>query len=117
MIYRLSSSYKQIDSPLPKTRPFRVSIFWNSIFFDFIVRPEISVPSAATAIEGHNVDIYFIVTAANPAANVTWRGPPNTILSSGPQLTLSSVNRNQGGAYTCTASNGISPNATKATNL
>ena len=85
--------------------------------FDFIVRPEVSVTSPITALEGDNVNFRCTVTAANPTASVMWRGPSNTVLSSSPLLTLNSVNRNQVGEYTCIASNGISPNARKTTFL
>ena len=85
--------------------------------FDFIVRPEISVTSPATALEGDNVNFHCTVTAANPLATVMWLGPTTKVLSSGPHLTLNSVNRNQGGEYSCIASNGISPNASKTAYL
>jgi len=108
-------SYKAIFACVPYNTVGRG--LSKNITLDIQVRPEVSVTSPITALEGDNVNFRCTVTAANPTASVMWRGPSNTVLSSSPLLTLNSVNRNQVGEYTCIASNGISPNARKTTFL
>ena len=85
---------------------------------DFIVPPQISTSSAIAAVEGHRVVLHCNVTAANPAANVTWHSPTGAELqNTNGRILLPSVNRNQNGVYTCQASNGVGSVAIKTTYL
>ena len=66
------------------------------------------MPSTMTVTEGETVTLFCNVTAANPAANITWLNHANLpIPNTNGRTQLSSINRNQNGVYTCQASNGV----------
>ena len=81
-----------------------------------IVRPEISIASKTSAVEGQDVVLYCKIIASNPLANISWLNPDGKeIFSANGTVYFQSVNRKQNGLYYCLASNGIGSVASKAT--
>ena len=96
-----------------------INFGWKTFhLIHFIVRPEISIPSAIATLEGRDVVLHCNVIAANPRANLTWRSPTGFgIASVNGTVLLQSVNRRQHGEYICLASNGVGSVASKSTYL
>lgn len=59
--------------------------------------------------EGETATLICKLTVANPNTNITWRwfktGRPNSVLHTGPNYTISNIQRAKSGPYSCTASN------------
>ena len=64
-------------------------------------------------IEEHTATFVCILTAANPNTGIMWKwiktDSPNTALYSGPSsnYTISNVQRDKRGSYSCTATNSV----------
>lgn len=78
-----------------------------------IDRPEVTsiLSSPYIVEEGQTVSLSCAVIDANPNTNITWRWfrtdrPYNTLFY-GPNYTVSNIQRNMSGSYTCTARNSV----------
>ena len=68
-----------------------------------------SYPRNHTVIEGSNLILQCVVTAANPLPNITWHNAltRNTEISNRGRLNFVNISRDQSGRYYCVATNGI----------
>lgn len=59
--------------------------------------------------EGKTATMECRVTAANPSSSIVWRwyktDNPSDVLHNGPYLSISNIQRNRSGSYSCIASN------------
>ncbi|XP_078319168.1 muscle, skeletal receptor tyrosine-protein kinase-like [Crassostrea virginica] len=64
-----------------------------------------------TVKEGQTATLMCIVTDANPNTGITWRwiraDSPNVIFHTGPNFTISNIQREISGSFNCTASNSV----------
>lgn len=64
--------------------------------------------SPHTVNESQNATLSCVVAAANPSANITFRGPTNqTIVHTQGTAVLRNRSRDDAGTYSCIADNGI----------
>ncbi|ESO98021.1 hypothetical protein LOTGIDRAFT_174458 [Lottia gigantea] len=79
------------------------------ISVEILYPPSVSTPqSPYSIIESTPLTIPCIVTSNPVPNNYTWSGP-NNLIQSQQNLTISSINRDQTGQYTCTVSNIMIP--------
>ncbi|CAH3130640.1 unnamed protein product, partial [Porites lobata] len=70
---------------------------------------DMSYPRNHTVIEGSNLILQCVVTAANPLPNITWYNARarNTEISNSSSLNFINISRDRSGRYYCVARNGI----------
>ena len=80
---------------------------------DLTDKPEVrsSITNPYKVIEGHTATLVCILTAANPNTGIRWKwiktDSPNTPLHNGPNYTISNIQRDKRGSYSCTATNSV----------
>ena len=70
-----------------------------------------SLSSPYRVREGQTASLSCAVTDANPNTGITWRwtktNSPNTVLHSGPNYSISNIQRGRSGSYSCIATNTV----------
>ncbi|XP_062608743.1 LOW QUALITY PROTEIN: B-cell receptor CD22-like [Saccostrea cucullata] len=89
------------------------SVTSDQTILDVLYTPEVSTstPSPYKVVEGQTATLACSVTAANPNTDIRWSwiktDSPSSVLHTGPNYTISNIQRNQSGNYNCRATNSI----------
>ncbi|XP_065070051.1 receptor-type tyrosine-protein phosphatase S-like isoform X2 [Rhopilema esculentum] len=91
----------------------------KSLTLDVHYIDAIAFNTSSTSIVLNETSSFFVECTAksNPTAAYSWTNKAGTVVSSSSVLSISSVNRNQNGSYTCTATNNAGLTVSKTLTL